>query len=104
MDYLSAISLASNVIQFIGIATKIIDKSYELYGSQDRALRQNVEIGEVAHRLAEASKTLRTTPLGLLSSFSDGSKPYDHFLKRIASSCHAVANELLEVLSPRSTS
>lgn len=51
MDPLTALGLASNIVQFVDFASKLISQSHEIYQSADGALEDNVALEHVAKNL-----------------------------------------------------
>lgn len=65
MDPLTALGLASNVVQFIDFGLKVISKARQLGESVDGTLKENSEIEDVTRRFIELLDGFgkRTTPL-----------------------------------------
>lgn len=62
MDPLTAVSLASNVIQFVGFAGELISKGKEISRNADGALVENLELEAVTDSLLEMSANLISLP------------------------------------------
>ena|ERR1700735_2284377 len=87
MDPLTAISLASNVVQFVDFAGKIISKSYEFHKSTTGALREHDDVELVAVDLKRRTERLKKCP-----------GPADSDLVKLSGDCYGVAEELLQAL------
>ena len=62
MDPLTAVGLASNVIQFVGFAGELISKGKEISRNADGALVENLELEAVTDSLLEMSANLISLP------------------------------------------
>ena len=96
LDPLTALGLASNVVQFLGFAGSIFMTSAQLYRSADGVLSEDADLTTATHDLVELNTRLkRSLRRGNdLSTVSDDEKP----LEDLISGCVAVAQELLTVL------
>ena len=92
MDSLSALSLASAIVQFVDFGFKLLVESSELYRSPEGALADNVELKSTAEDLLQVSA-------GLRASFSHARLSEEEVvLRQISASCEKVADELLAAL------
>lgn len=82
MDPLSALSIATSVVQFVDYGTRLLSKARELHISAHGALTENIELEAASERL----RTL-TMPLQHVAR--------DEALKHICTSCMAVSKELI---------
>jgi len=82
MDPLTALGLASNVIQIVDVSTRIVSKGQSIYKSADGTLAENMDAEAVATDLnllntklqhsLEASKALaKPSKVSLVKMFSD---------------------------------
>jgi len=97
MDPLSALSIASNVIQFVDFGCKLFSRSRQLYKSLDGALSDNVVVEVLAHDLESLSNNLllslkENQPLGFppQSSLED-----DSALDNLCRRCYEISKKLL---------
>ena len=92
MDPLSALSLATSVVQFIDFATKIVHGARQIYATGASSITENADIELCASELQEFCIRLNTSKLPSLLTADDGS------LYRLADRCIAISNELLSLL------
>ena len=87
---MNAISLASSIVQFAQLGTKLVSEGIELYQSNDGALAKNRELEAIVNDINQRSKVLIDTP-----------RPSedDVALQKLAESSRKIADELLEQLS-----
>ncbi|KAK0110315.1 hypothetical protein ONS96_001932 [Cadophora gregata f. sp. sojae] len=93
LDPLTAISLASAVVQFVDFSVKLVSAGHELYDKG--SLANNDEIEQITQDLAHLTEELgadRPTPAKQLSQDEIA-------IKQLASSCKELADEMLEVLT-----
>jgi len=97
MDPLSALSIASNIIQFVDFGCKLFSRSRQLYKSLDGALSDNVVVEVLAHDLESLSNNLllslkENQPLGFPpKSSSEDDAALDNLCRR----CHEISKKLL---------
>lgn len=97
MEALSAISLASNIVQFLEFGLRVLSKGNKIYRSVDGALDENLDLEVVTSHLLVMQTKLKST---LLSSthtqlVSDDVKAFN----ALSESCSALAEKLLERLT-----
>jgi hypothetical protein len=94
LDPLTSLSLASSIVQFVDFGTRLIAESQQIYYAAGGALKENVELEEIATDLKSLSHNLKSNP------FLDVKLPSNNGigLQDLASSCMNVADELLSVL------
>jgi hypothetical protein len=63
MDPLSALSVASSIVQFIEFGNKLVGKGFQIYKSADGALAENVDKEVVVHDLIHLNERLETSIL-----------------------------------------
>jgi hypothetical protein len=90
MDPLTAVGLASNVVQFVMFASDLISKGNEILHSVDGALVENLELEAITYSLREMGDNL-TFPSAKPSAS-------ERELRKLCDGAKALANELLEVL------
>ncbi|KAF2803249.1 uncharacterized protein BDZ99DRAFT_576168 [Mytilinidion resinicola] len=103
MDPLSALSVASGVIQIVDFSAKVISRTREIYLSADGALEENSFLEDATANLSELSTELteeiRQTVWGFRSKGSGfGRKSADEQLIQLAKDSRMVATNLLEKL------
>jgi hypothetical protein len=97
MDPLTALGLASNIIQVVDFSTKLVSKGYNIYKSADGSLAENVDAEAITRNL-----TMLTTKLR--HSFKIGQEGNgnlsddDQSLTRLCEKCTQIADELLHKL------
>ena len=96
MDPLSALGLASNIIQLVQFAGKLISESQEAYESIDGASRRNADVEGIANDLL----SLHAQLLRDASSQTAGAKPSaaQAQLQSLAKESTQVAEKLIVVL------
>ncbi|KAL8842262.1 MAG: hypothetical protein Q9170_000588 [Blastenia crenularia] len=93
LDPLTAISLASAIVQFVDFSIKIVSQIQEIYQSASGATRENVTISEITEDIKVLNHNIwsNTNPLQLQAS--------EMALQRLAESCETEADALLLVLA-----
>lgn len=93
MDPLTALGLASNVIQIVDVSTRIVSKGQSIYKSADGTLAENVDAEAVATDLnllnTKLQHSLEASKCTELLSHDDKS------LMVLCGKCSALSNELL---------
>lgn len=96
MDPLSALSVASSVVQFVDFANKLVSGSYEIYQSATGEAERSYELRTITNRLVRLNKTLE-------KSLSDppGQQllPSEKDLLPLCRKCTEVAKKLLDALN-----
>ncbi|KAK4692709.1 hypothetical protein P7C71_g4548, partial [Lecanoromycetidae sp. Uapishka_2] len=96
LDPLTAISLASSVIQFTDFGIKLVTESIDLYRSVDRANAETSALEvKITHIRTLADQVI--FPLKGKDDDTPASKNEEH-LRELAESCKALASDLLAVL------
>jgi len=91
-DPLSALSLASNILQIVGFSGKIISGSSELFQSTTGALKSNEELETITNDLVTLTKKLN----GLhLAQRPDSTSEEEQALHKLCTGCAGIANKLL---------
>ena len=94
LDPLSALGLASNVIQFVEFGCKLVSGAVEIYEARDGTLAANSELGYIIEDLRDMSVSLGPGSQHQVSGLSkDETK-----LQELAISCKELADEFLLVL------
>jgi hypothetical protein len=60
LDPLTALGVASHIVQFVDFTVKLISKSHEIYNSTDGALIANKDLEAIAAHLNRLTERLRT--------------------------------------------
>jgi len=92
MDPLSALSLATSIVQFIDFATKIVHGARQIYETGACSVAENADIELCASELQDLCVRLDTSKLPSPRTADDDS------LYRLANRCITVSNELLTLL------
>ena len=87
---MSAISLASSIVQFAQLGTTLVLEGLELYQSNDGVLAKNRELEAIVNDINQRSKVLVNTPQPSEDEVA---------LQKLAESSRKIADELLEQLS-----
>ena len=91
MDPLTALSLASNVIQVVDFSIRLVSKGVEIY--KDGSLAENVDAEEVTQSLKGLNGKLQRS---IQDSKCGGPlNEDDHYLMGLCAKCEGIANELL---------
>ena len=93
LESLAALSLASNVTQFVDFGCRLFSKSRELYQSSESSATENVELEKIAQFFSRTSKNVTDT----LTSPTKLS-PEENELVVIANSCEEIADQILQAL------
>lgn len=91
MDPLTAISLASSIVQFIDYSTKLIHGAKEIYGSVTGATEEN-------HRLENVTAEMQTLSLKLLPRQDAQQTEDEQALSRLAAECKILSDQILALL------
>ena len=95
LDPLTAISLASAIVQFVDFGSKVVRGAFEIYKSKDGRLKENAELEDSTSKINELNDKIilpTTDPVSNESDFEDGA------LTGLASTSKEVASELLSLL------
>ncbi|KAH7400016.1 hypothetical protein BKA64DRAFT_472409 [Cadophora sp. MPI-SDFR-AT-0126] len=95
MDPLTALSLASSIIQLIDFTGRVVSNCRGIYKSADGALPEHQDLELVTEDLVRLSKRQAATPWPKPKDETDAEKP----LHSLSDTCVRVSNELLERLS-----
>ena len=95
LEPLTAISIASAVVQFIDFGSKVVTRSSEIYRSSDGALQENTELENIIREVTKLNeKVLSSRP----NPHTDGFSKDDEATRELVGSCEILANDLLQVL------
>ena len=94
MEPLSALVIASTVVQMVDFGAKLFSKSVELYKSAESSLPTNVELSSIVEDLSQISASLAAT--GILKN--EELTEDEVALNKLASRCNILANELISDL------
>lgn len=97
MDPLTAISLASAIVQFVDFSSKLIAEGHQIYQSIEGASRANLRTEDITNHINSLNEHLlqpdrRYSQTGV----SSGSETA---LRDLATACRTVANDLLNLLN-----
>ncbi len=94
MDPLSALTVASAVVQMVDFGAKLFSKSVELYKSSESSLPTNIQLSLVVEDLSRISGGLAA-----VGGLKQEQLTKDEVaLNRLASQCNSMANELISDL------
>ena len=93
LDPLTALSLASNVVQFLDFSAKLVGKGNELYKSADGSSIGNAELESIAKDLQELHERLQQAPPSSATVTESNLA-----LRKLSKQCSSVAGELLDAL------
>jgi hypothetical protein len=91
MDPLTAISLASSIVQFIDFSTKLIHGASEIYGSVTGATGEN-------HSLENITVEMQTLSSKLLPRQNAQQTEDEQALSRLAAECKILSDQILALL------
>ena len=94
VEGLAALSLAANVIQFVDFGCRLFSKTRELDKSSAKSVIEHVEIKAIAQIIGRLSCALTVPPPN-----GPELSPEENELSSLASSCKAIANDLLTALT-----
>ena len=95
LDPLTAISLASAIVQFVDFGSKVIRGASEIYKSADGALRENAELEDSTTKINQLNDRILLPPTVTVSVEAIFE---DEALTELASTSKVVAGELLSLL------
>ena len=96
LDPLTAISLASAIVQFVDFGSKVIGGASEIYKSADGAMKEYAELEDATAKIDQLNDRIL-----LPSSFKDSGEvlsEHQAVLTELASASKVVAGELLSLL------
>ncbi|KAL4910870.1 hypothetical protein BDW74DRAFT_172330 [Aspergillus multicolor] len=96
MEPLSALSIATAVIQIVEFATKLVSKSKELYTSESGVLADHAEKAAISSRLNSLSKGLLLSVNGIPTS--QKLSPAQEGLRQVAEETQVLAEDFLATL------
>lgn len=94
MDPLTALGLASNIVQFVDFTSKLVSSTRELYVSSSGAKGENLELESIAQSIQELAGRVRPSNIEQRVILAN----QDNSLFDLSDQCIAVSNELLSVL------
>ncbi|KAL9606948.1 MAG: hypothetical protein Q9167_008086, partial [Letrouitia subvulpina] len=93
LDPLTALSLASAIVQFVDFGIKIISETQEIYQSASGATQENVTIGQITQDVKDLSQNVT------MNQNVHQAQTYDPLLIKLAESCEGEAVALLSILN-----
>jgi hypothetical protein len=99
LDPMSALSLASSVVQFVDFGIKLVSEGVELY--EKGTLANNDEIEQITRDLTQLTEELTATPQVALDHARIVTKPPSRdelALQELACSCKLLGDQLLNIL------
>ncbi|KAF2791935.1 hypothetical protein K505DRAFT_247779, partial [Melanomma pulvis-pyrius CBS 109.77] len=100
MDPLTAVSFASNIIQFVSFARDLVSKGKEIARNADGALVENIEIESITQSIYDLNSGLVAIPTKPANRFREQPKlsKSEQELQRLSEGSKEVAEELLAAL------
>ena len=97
MDPVTAIGLASSVVQFIQFGSSLASQANHIYKSAEGQLPEHIECSGSSKRLEELSGKVRSS---MQKAMSEGGRPSasDEVLQDICDGCIEVSGELQKIL------
>lgn len=92
LDPLTALSLASAIVQFLEFSIKIISQTQEIYQSASGTTQENVTIGQITQDVRDLSQNVT-------KNRNEQAQTYDIELMRLAESCEKEADALLLIVN-----
>lgn len=96
LDPFSALSVASNVVQFVSFSTELLSKSCELYSSTTGSTAKHTKLETLYQDLHQLSQKLSSSSQSTSEEIE--CSPEEHALGRVADSCKETADELLSTI------
>ena len=96
LDPFSALSLASNIVQFVDFSSKLISNSAELYSSKTGSIAKHKELESLYLDLHQLSQKVNTSSQP--SNGNVGRSQEEAALGRVAGLCMETADELLSTI------
>ena len=93
LDGLSAIAVASAVVQFLDFAAKLVSKSHEAYSSSNGNSQENVDLSEIAGKLSALGRALNSS----WPAFTHVTER-ERSLKDLAISCTQTSDSILAAI------
>lgn len=96
MDPLTAIGLASAIVQFVDFGRNLISESHEMYRSIEGTSKTNMDTENIAKQIHSLSEHLLSSD----QSYEETGAPFENqrVLRSLATECRSVASELLDLL------
>jgi predicted kinase len=95
LDPLSAISLASSIVQFVDFTSKVVSGARELRNSEKGSTAANQELDDLASDIKTYVQKIQYTEDSIKGTEASGNS---ETLKRLSQQCEKIASDLLEVL------
>jgi hypothetical protein len=96
LDPLTAISLASAIVQFVDFGSKVIGGASEIYKSADGALKENAELEDSTTKINQLNDRILLPPI--VTASGEAISEDETVLTELASTSKVVAGELLSLL------
>ena len=96
LDPLTAIGLASAIVQFVACGSKVIGMASEIYKSADGTLKENVELENWTTKVDQLSDRILLP--STVTSSDEGISDDEKLLTELAKTSKGVAGELLSLL------
>ena len=96
LDPFSALSLASNIVQFVDFSSKLISNSREIYSSRTGSTAKHKELESLYLDLHQLSQKVNASSQS--ANGNTGRSPEEAALEKVAGLCMETADELLSTI------
>ena len=96
MDPLTALGLASNIVQFVDYSSKLISTTRKIYNSASGAKEEYIELELLARNIRELAERAKSGPR--TASYVNGAVKETDVLLDLSNQCIEVSSQLLSVL------
>jgi hypothetical protein len=97
MDPLTALSLASSIVQFVDFGSELVAKGWRRYKSADGSLVEDVDTEMAVHHLVYLVSKLQNPSESRLPD-SEAGQVEDQAFRALCTKCHSMGEELLSCL------
>jgi hypothetical protein len=97
MDPLTALSLASSIVQFVDFGSELVAKGYRRYKSPDGSLVEDADTEMAAHHLVYLVSKLQHPSESRLRD-SEAGQVEDQAFRALCTKCESIGEELLSCL------
>lgn len=95
MDPISALSLASNVVQFLDFGIKLVSKTHEIYNSAEGAEVRNIELDAIAQNFVSLSQRVKNRSRKVCAYATSDD---EMALQAMTEQCNKIGEELIRAL------
>lgn len=98
LDPLTALGLATNIVQFIDFSAKLVSKGNKVYKSASEGRIENQELDATSRKVIDLHNRMIQT-FERDGDFLSGISPTDREIKKICESCTKVATDVIDALN-----